>query len=97
MSVLTLRLPDQIESQLEFFAQREQSTKSALGREALEQFLAMKKREMELESMVQAVQSLNENPAYQAEMVEINQAFYPSDSENTERLNVAENEADWWK
>jgi hypothetical protein len=97
MSVLTLRLPDIIEAQLDFFAKREQTTKSALGRLALEVFIAQKQREVELETMVQAVNTMNKTPEILSEMVAMNQDFYPTESEGQAFLLAPESAAAWWK
>ena len=97
MSVLTLRLPDAIEAQLDFFAQREQTTKSALGRLALESFIAQKQRALELEEMVRSVSVMNSNAAVTSEMRAINQDFYAADNDAALVLHVAENTSDWWK
>lgn len=97
MSVLTLRLPDIIEAQLDFFAKRDQTTKSALGRLALEAFIAQKQREVELEAMVHAVNAMNTTPAILSEMGAMNQDFYPADSEAQTVLLAAESPTTWWK
>lgn len=97
MSVLTLRLPDMIEAQLTFFAQREQTTKSSLCRLALESFIAQKQRELELEGMVQAVNVMKSTPAAIAEAKAINQDFYATDVEANRGLLLAESSGDWWK
>ncbi len=97
MSVLTLRLPDIIEAQLDFFAKRDQTTKSALGRLALEMFIAQRQREIELEAMVLAASAMHTRPAALSEMVAINQDFYPTESDAQTVLLAAESPSIWWK
>ena len=97
MSLLTLRLPDMIEAQLAFFAQREQTTKSALGRLALEAFIAQKQRELELEAMFQAVNIMKSTPAALSEMEAMNQDFDATDVEAQQALQLAESSGTWWK
>lgn len=97
MSLITLRLPDIVEAQLAFFAQREQTTKSALGRLALETFIAQKQRELELEAMVQAVNVMKSTPAALSETEVMNQDFHSTDVEAQQASLVAESSGTWWK
>ncbi len=87
MSTLTLRLPDNMDQQLNELAARKQLNRSEVARTALEQYLREQERERLMSEMVAAFRVLATNPEARAESIAIAEEFLPLDNE---ALDIAE-------
>ncbi len=87
MGTLTLRLPPQLETQLNTAIEQENLSRSELVRQAIESYLAQLKHRQALNKMVQQAEALT--PQDQAEMV--------TESEQFEGCVSYEDEGVWWK
>ncbi|MGE4503013.1 MAG: hypothetical protein AB7D03_09095 [Thiomicrospira sp.] len=96
MSALTLRLPDSLEQQIRDLAERQQMTRSDFARRALERYVQQTQRELALQAMVEAAQSIQQSALLQQHIAEMNNEFSATEADLV--LSVAEAEPQgWWK
>lgn len=96
MSALTLRLPDSLEQQIRDLAEHQQMTRSDFARRALESYVQQTQRELALQAMVEAAQSIQQSALLQQHIAEINNELSATEADLV--LSVAEAEPQgWWK
>jgi len=71
MAAISVRLPDELESQLTHEAELEGKARSEVAREAIADYLARRERERFMAEMVAAARALAADPAATAEALEI--------------------------
>lgn len=96
MSALTLRLSDSLDEKIRELAERQHLTRSDFARRALESYVQQTQRELALQAMVEAAQSIQNSPLLQQHIAEMDNEL--SDTEQDLALSMAEQEPQgWWK
>ena len=81
MSVISLRLPDDLEAKLEQEASRTSRAKSEIARDAIVDYLARQERERFLASLEAAARSLAADPQSTSEALSVASEFLPLENE----------------
>jgi metal-responsive CopG/Arc/MetJ family transcriptional regulator len=97
MAAISIRLPDDIESQLTREAELEEKPRAEIAREAIAEYLARKERERFMAEMVAEARAAYSNEAIQQEAREIAEEFLPIENEALEQATVGEPGEKWWK
>ena len=92
MSALTLRLSDSLAQKISSLAAQQQISLSDFARNALENYVQQVQQELQLQEMIKAAQSLQQNPKLAQEL---KQQTAELESQNT-RLE-AESTEGWWR
>lgn len=105
MSVLSIRLPEELDRQLQEEANRMEKSRSELVRDIVAEYLIKQEKARFMAEVVAAAKALAENPEAVAESLEIAEDFLPLENE---ALDLAEGrkpgdswpeetEGKWWK
>lgn len=102
MTSISVRLPDDLESQLAHEAELEGKPRAQVVREAVAEYLARKERERFMAEMVAAAKALAADPAAVAEAREIANDFDSIDEGldaviESERAAGIDHNQKWWK
>jgi predicted transcriptional regulator len=81
MSVISLRLPDDLEANLEEEARLSNRPRSEIARDAIADYLARLERERFLASLEAAARNLASNPESSSEALSVAEQFLPLDNE----------------
>jgi predicted transcriptional regulator len=99
MAAISVRLPDELESQLAHEAELEGKARSEIAREAIADYLARREKERFMAEIVAAAKALAADPAARAEALEIANDF-PDDWDaiiEAERAAGINPNEKWWK
>jgi predicted transcriptional regulator len=91
MTVISLRLPDELEEKLAREAERANTARSEIARRAVAEYLQRLERERLLADMVAAARALAADPDARAEALQIAADFLPLDNEALDRSEAAAN------
>ncbi|CAL1241064.1 CopG family transcriptional regulator [Candidatus Methylocalor cossyra] len=105
MSILSIRLPDELDRQLQEEARRAEKTRSELVRDIVAEYLVKQEKARFMAELVAAAKAMANDPEAVAESLEIAEDFFPLDNE---ALDIAEGrkpgepwpeetEGKWWK
>lgn len=102
MAAISVRLPDELESQLTYEAELEGKPRSEVAREAIAEYLARREKERFMAEIVAAAKALAADPAATAEAREIAHDFDMVDDGldaiiETERAAGIDHHQKWWK
>lgn len=101
MATLTLRLPDNLDRQLNVLAAQTHQRRSELVRTALEKFLRDQEREQLLAEMVAAARFMTNDPQARAESIAIAEEFEAVGSEAPDSAEGGKADEpapeQWWK
>ncbi|MEO8631182.1 MAG: ribbon-helix-helix protein, CopG family [Betaproteobacteria bacterium] len=81
MSVITLSLPDDLDSKLAHVAELANKPRSELARDAIADYLERLERDRRLAHMEAAVRALAADPESLSEALQISESFLPSENE----------------
>jgi predicted transcriptional regulator len=85
MTVISLRLPDELQERLARESQRANAARSEIARRAVAEYLERLERERLLADMVAAARALAADPAARAEALQIAADFLPLENEALDR------------
>jgi predicted transcriptional regulator len=97
MAAISVRLPDELESQLTHEAELEGKARSEVAREAIADYLARREKERFMEEMVAEARAGYADEAIRKEALEIAEDFLPLDIEAIENAAAGETTEKWWK
>lgn len=97
MAAISIRLPDDLESQLTHEAELEGRPRAEVAREAIAEYLAHKERERFMAEMVAEARAAYSNEAIQQEAREIAEEFLPLENKALGQATAGESGEKWWK
>ncbi|MFZ5594817.1 MAG: ribbon-helix-helix protein, CopG family [Pseudomonadota bacterium] len=97
MTAISVRLPDDLETQLTHEAKLEGKPRAEVARAAIADYLARKERERFMAEMVAEARAAYANEAIQQESREIAEDFLPLENETLDKVTAGETGEKWWK
>lgn len=100
MAAISVRLPEDIETQLNHEAELEGKPRSEVAREAISAYLAQRERERRMAEMVAAAEALAADPAAMDESLEIANDLAEEGLDSvmeTEKVADIDHNQNWWK
>lgn len=97
MAAISVRLPDDLDTQLSHEAEIEGKPRAEVVREAVAEYLARKERERFMAEMVAEARAAYSNETIQQEAREIAEEFLPLENEALGQATAGETGEKWWK